>query len=542
MNDYQKPDPLKKLNIWLPLLLSFILVIGMLLGFKLNTGDSAANNALNAHSNPGTIEELIRLIESKYVDETDKDKLIETAITHVLKELDPHSSYIPASRLQSVNEELKGKFEGVGIQFTLLNDTIFVVTPIPGGPADQLGVLAGDKIIQIEDSTVAGIGLTTDDVIDRLKGEKGSKVKIGVQRGKNKKIIDYVITRDVIPLYSVDAAYMINEETGYIKVNRFSGTTYQEYMKAVEGMINDGLQNVIIDLRGNPGGYLSEVAKMLDQMFEERRLLVYTEGRTSSRKDYKSTGRQLFPINKITILIDEGSASASEILAGAVQDHDRGMIIGRRSFGKGLVQEQYNLSDGSALRLTVARYYTPSGRSIQKPYDDMDAYGEEAYNRFKSGELVNQDSINITDTTKYYTTVKNRVVFGGGGIMPDVFIPIDTTLFANIFYAKALQYVPRFVYSEYEGYKQQLKKYKTVQVFNNQFNVTDAMMTDFINFVKSEESLSKVDSAELAKAKEKLRQRLKAYFARQVFQDNGYFYIMNQGDPMLKAALESVNE
>jgi carboxyl-terminal processing protease len=441
-----------------------------------------------------------------------------------------------------VNEELKGKFEGVGIQFTLLNDTIFVVTPIPGGPADQLGVLAGDKIIQIEDSTVAGIGLTTDDVIDRLKGEKGSKVKIGVQRGKNKKIIDYVITRDVIPLYSVDAAYMINEETGYIKVNRFSGTTYQEYMKALEGMINDGLQNVIIDLRGNPGGYLSEVAKMLDQMFEERRLLVYTEGRTSSRKDYKSTGRQLFPINKITILIDEGSASASEILAGAVQDHDRGMIIGRRSFGKGLVQEQYNLSDGSALRLTVARYYTPSGRSIQKPYDDMDAYGEEAYNRFKSGELVNQDSINITDTTKYYTTVKNRVVFGGGGIMPDVFIPIDTTLFANIFYAKALQYVPRFVYSEYEGYKQQLKKYKTVQVFNNQFNVTDAMMTDFINFVKSEESLSKVDSAELAKAKEKLRQRLKAYFARQVFQDNGYFYIMNQGDPMLKAALESVNE
>jgi carboxyl-terminal processing protease len=542
MNDYQKPDPLKKLNIWLPLLLSFILVIGMLLGFKLNTGDSAANNALNAHSNPGTIEELIRLIESKYVDETDKDKLIETAITHVLKELDPHSSYIPASRLQSVNEELKGKFEGVGIQFTLLNDTIFVVTPIPGGPADQLGVLAGDKIIQIEDSTVAGIGLTTDDVIDRLKGEKGSKVKIGVQRGKNKKIIDYVITRDVIPLYSVDAAYMINEETGYIKVNRFSGTTYQEYMKALEGMINDGLQNVIIDLRGNPGGYLSEVAKMLDQMFKERRLLVYTEGRTSSRKDYKSTGRQLFPINKITILIDEGSASASEILAGAVQDHDRGMIIGRRSFGKGLVQEQYNLSDGSALRLTVARYYTPSGRSIQKPYDDMDAYGEEAYNRFKSGELVNQDSINITDTTKYYTTVKNRVVFGGGGIMPDVFIPIDTTLFANIFYAKALQYVPRFVYSEYEGYKQQLKKYKTVQVFNNQFNVTDAMMTDFINFVKSEESLSKVDSAELAKAKEKLRQRLKAYFARQVFQDNGYFYIMNQGDPMLKAALESVNE
>jgi carboxyl-terminal processing protease len=539
MNDYQKPDPLKKLNIWLPLLLAFILVIGMLLGFKLQTGETATNS-FSQGNKPQTIEELIRLIESKYVDEVNRDELVEIAINNILKELDPHSSYIPASRLQSVNEELSGKFEGVGIQFTLLNDTIFVVTPISGGPADKLGVLAGDKIVQIEDSVVAGIGLTTDDVIDKLKGKKGSKVKVGVQRGKNKKVISYTITRDVIPLYSVDAAYMIDNKTGYIKVNRFSSTTYQEYMEAVEKMVGEGLQNVIIDLRGNPGGYLTAATKMLDQMFGDRRLLVYTEGRTYSRNDYKSTGRQLFPLDKVVVLIDEGSASASEILAGAVQDHDRGVIIGRRSFGKGLVQEQYDLSDGSALRLTVARYYTPSGRCIQKSYDDMDAYGEESYNRFKKGELVTQDSIHLGDTTKYYTIVKNRVVYGGGGIMPDVFIPIDTTLFANTFYATALQYVPRFVYSKYEGYKTKLKDYKTVQIFNNQFNVTDAMMAEFVNFVKTEEKLTPVNAKELAKANENLRQRIKAYFARQMFQDNGYFYIMNQNDPMLKAALKSV--
>jgi carboxyl-terminal processing protease len=539
MNDYQKPDPLKRLNIWLPLLLSFILVIGMLLGFKLNSGNVATDE--NYHNNPSSIEELIRLIESKYVDDVNRDELVETAINNILKELDPHSSYIPASRLQSVNEELSGKFEGVGIQFTLLNDTIFVVTPISGGPADQLGVLAGDKIVQIEDSIVAGIGLTTDDVIDKLKGKKGSKVKIGVQRGKSKKVINYTITRDVIPLYSVDAAYMIDDQTGYVKVNRFSGTTYQEYMAAIERMVGEGLQNVIVDLRGNPGGYLTAATKMLDQMFEERKLLVYTKGRTYSQNDYKSTGRQLFPINKIVVLIDEGSASASEILAGAIQDHDRGVIIGRRSFGKGLVQEQYDLSDGSALRLTVARYYTPSGRCIQKSYEDMDAYGEESYNRFKKGELMSQDSIHLGDTTKYYTS-KNRIVYGGGGIMPDVFIPIDTTLFTNIFYATALQYVPRFVYSRYEGYKTQLKGYKTVQVFNNQFNITDAIMTEFVNFVKSEEKLSTINTVELAKAKENLRLRIKAYFARQAFQDSGYFYVMNQNDPMLKAALKSIKE
>lgn len=537
MSDFQKPAPMKRLNVWLPLLLAFILVIGMFLGSKIERSE-AAPNRLNGK--PGTIEELLRLIESKYVDDTNRDELVETAITKILKELDPHSSYIPAARLQSVNEELDGKFEGVGIQFTVLNDTIFVVTPISGGPADQLGVLAGDKIVEIEDSVVAGIGITTDGVIDKLKGNKGSKVKIGVQRGRNKKVISYTITRDVIPLYSVDAAYMMDDATGYIKVNRFSGTTYQEFMEALEGMVGDGLQNLVIDLRGNPGGYLTAATKMLDQLFEERKLLVYTEGRTYARNNYKSTGRQLFPLDKVAVLIDEGSASASEILAGAVQDHDRGVIIGRRSFGKGLVQEQYDLSDGSALRLTVARYYTPSGRSIQKSYDDMDAYGEEAYNRFKNGELVSQDSVNVADTTKYYTTVKNRVVFGGGGIMPDVFIPIDTTLFSNDVYASALQYIPRFVYGEYEGYKKQLKDYKSVQVFNSQFVVTNELFNKFLVFVKAEEGKTTLNAAELAKCKANLRQRIKAYFARQAFQDTGYFYIMNQEDPMLEAALKNM--
>ncbi|MFK7947351.1 MAG: S41 family peptidase [Saprospiraceae bacterium] len=527
---------MKRLNIWLPLLLSFILVIGMLLGFKIQDGDAQTQSL---SGKPGSIEELLRLIESKYVDETNREELVETAINNILKELDPHSSYIPAARLQAVNEELDGKFEGVGIQFTVLNDTIFVVTPISGGPADKLGVLTGDKIVMIEDSVVAGIEITTDGVIDKLKGKKGSKVKIGIQRGKNKKIIDYTITRDVIPLYSVDAAYMLNEATGYIKVNRFSGTTYREFMEKLEAMTNDGLQNLVIDLRGNPGGYLTAATKMLDQLFEERRLLVYTEGRTYARNNYKSTGRQLFPLDKVAVLIDEGSASASEILAGAVQDHDRGAIIGRRSFGKGLVQEQYDLSDGSALRLTVARYYTPSGRSIQKPYDDMDAYGEEAYNRFKNGELMNQDSVSVGDTTKFYTA-EGRVVYGGGGIMPDVFIPIDTTLYSNDFYTTALQYIPQFVYSEYGELESELTKHETVQVLSNQFNVTDAMFNKFITYVKNEEGDLKINTTELAKAKSNVQQRIKAYFARQVFQDTGYFYIMNQDDKMIDAALKSM--
>ncbi len=537
MSEYQKPDSMKRMNIWLPLLLSFILVIGMLLGFKLKSGNAEGEITVSK-SKPGTIEELLRLIETRYVDETNSDELIETAINNVLKELDPHSNYIPASELQGINEELDGKFEGVGIQFSVVNDTIFVVSSISGGPADQLGVLAGDKIVEIEDSVVAGIEITTEGVIEKLKGKKGTKVKIGVQRGKNKKIMDYTITRDVIPLYSVDAAYMINEETGYIKVNRFSGTTYREFMEKFEEMSNDGLQNLVLDLRGNPGGYLTAATKMLDQMFGDKRLLVYTEGRTYARNNYKSTGRQLFPFDKLVVLIDEGSASASEIMAGAIQDHDRGMIVGRRSFGKGLVQEQYDLSDGSALRLTVARYYTPSGRSIQKPYDDMDAYGEEAYNRFKSGELVSQDSVNISDTTKYYTTEKNRIVFGGGGIMPDVFIPIDTTLFNNTFYANALQFIPRFVYTEYENYKTDLEAFKSMEIFNNQFEVTNKIFNDFLTLVKSEDV--KIDATELAASKTVIKKRIKAYFARQAFRDNGYFYIMNSDDKMMKAALEAL--
>jgi carboxyl-terminal processing protease len=537
MSEYQKPDPMRRINIWLPLLLSFILVIGMLLGFKLNSGD-AGKESLNSKSKPGTVEELLRLIETRYVDETNSEELIESAINSVLKELDPHSSYIPASQLQGVNEELDGKFEGVGIQFSLVNDTIFVVSAISGGPADQLGILAGDKIIQIEDSTVAGVDITNEGIIDKLKGKKGTKVKVGIQRGKNKKIMDYTITRDVIPLYSVDAAYMINDETGYIKVNRFSGTTYREFMEKFEEMSLNGLQNLVLDLRGNPGGYLTAATKMLDQMFDDKRLLVYTEGRTYARNNYKSTGRQLFPFDKLVVLIDEGSASASEILAGAIQDHDRGAIVGRRSFGKGLVQEQYDLSDGSALRLTVARYYTPSGRSIQKSYDDMDAYGEEAYSRFKSGELVSKDSVNISDTTKYYTTEENRVVYGGGGIMPDVFIPIDTTLFNNTFYANALQFIPRFVYTEYENYKTDLEKFKSMQTMNSQFEVTDKIFNDFLALVKSEDI--KIDAKEMAAAKSILKKRIKAYFARQAFRDNGYFYIMNSDDKMMKAALESL--
>jgi carboxyl-terminal processing protease len=540
MSAYQTPDPVRKVSVWLPLLLASVLVVGMSLGFQLQSGNEKGNvSMLSSGGKTGTIEELLRLIETKYVDKTNREELVQAAIDKVLHELDPHSSYIPAAELQSVNEELDGKFEGVGIQFTLLKDTIFVVAAISGGPAEQLGILAGDKIVTIDDSLVAGVGMDNEAVIGKLKGKKGSKVKVGIQRGKSKKVLKYTITRDVIPLYSVDASYMLNETTGYIKVNRFSGTTHTEFMEALEKMATkENMKDIVIDLRGNPGGYLTAATKMLDQLFKEKRLLVYTEGRSYPRSDYHSTGRQFFPIRKIAVLIDEGSASASEILAGAIQDNDRGIIIGRRSFGKGLVQEQYDLSDGSALRLTVARYFTPSGRSIQKSYDNIDEYGEEAHNRAKTGELMNKDKVVLKDTTKYYTLEKHRVVYGGGGIMPDVFVPLDTTLFSNTFFADALQFVPRFVYTKYPNLKAELSAYKTIKQFNEGFTLSSALESEFFALLKTEGV--KTNPKELSQCVGELRLRIKAYFARQMFQDSGYFYVMNAQDPVINAALKNL--
>lgn len=527
----QRHETERKLNIWMPFLFAVVLIIGMLLGFKLQKG-SSSSLSLQSKTAGGSIQELLRFIETKYVDETNQTALTEKAINGILKELDPHSTYITAEQLKSVNEELQGKFEGVGLQFTILEDTIYVVTPISGGPSDKLGILAGDKIVRIEDTLVAGIEISTEKVIRKLKGKKGTKVKITIMRGK--KTIPYTITRDEIPLYSVDATYMLNENTGYIKVNRFSGTTYKEFVQGVEKLQEEGCENLVIDLRQNPGGYLNEAIKILNQLFEERKLLVYTEGRTYKRNNYKSTGRAVLGIDKIAVLIDEGSASASEILAGAIQDNDRGRIIGRRSFGKGLVQEQYNLSDGSAIRLTVARYYTPSGRSIQKSYSDKDAYHEETLNRLETGELENADSIIVADSTQYYT-VGGRVVYGGGGISPDVFVPIPNAL-KNEYHAKLSQYIPQFVYNYMDIHRSNFEDYGSLERYTDQYQVSEKVFSEFMQYTekqgigRNEQSLRPIEST--------LKLRLKAYFARQLFRDRGYHYVMNSRDAMVKEAMK----
>ena len=529
-----------KINILLPLLLSLFLVGGMLIGFKLKSSTVSSNGESISiiPSEPGRLEELIRYIEARYVDNVDRDEMTESAIANLLKQLDPHSNYIPAKDLKEVNEQLDGNFEGIGIEFMLLEDTILVVSPIAGGPSEKAGILAGDKIVEVEDSLIAGKEMNSRDVIGMLKGERGSKVKIGVVRGNNSGIKRFVITRDKIPLHSVEVGYMLDDETGYIKINRFSATTYKEFMEKLEHMIEkEGMKDLVIDLRQNPGGYLQEATNILSQLFKEKdRLLVYTEGRTVRRNEYETTGRPFFDIKDVAVLIDEGSASASEIVAGAIQDWDRGVIIGRRSFGKGLVQEQYSLKDGSALRLTVARYFTPTGRSIQKNYDDLDAYDKDVYDRYDSGELYNKDSIAVVDSTSFFTKIEKRKVFAGGGITPDIFIPIDTSGVSDYFInIRGLlpQFAHRYVESHQDEFNYSLKEFTAL------YDVPESVLKELIDYASDKEIL--FDNEGYEKSKAALKLAVKARIARKLYGDEGFFSIWNREDEVVKKALEALH-
>lgn len=536
----QHQNNLARLNIWLPLLFAIVLVAGMLIGMRLQLETPSAMKDIQGtlstdHAKYSKIEELLRYIEAKYVDNVDRDKLMDEAINSILKQLDPHSTYISSDQLREVNEQLEGNFEGVGIEFMILDDTVVVVAPLAGGPAEAAGVLAGDKIVAVEDSVIAGNGITSSGVMDLLRGEKGSKVKIEVVRGSELKVRRFAIIRDEIPMNSVDVAYMINSNTGYIKINRFSATTYEEFMKNLEKMVEkQGMKDLVIDLRHNPGGYLQQATNILSQLFRDKdKLLVYTEGRSVSRSDYESSGKAFFEVQNIVVLIDEGSASASEILAGALQDHDRAYIVGRRSFGKGLVQEQYNLRDGSALRLTVARYYTPSGRSIQKPYSDLEKYEADVLERYNSGELSNENRVAIADTTKYYTTT-GRVVFGGGGITPDVFVPIDTVLF-NEYYLALRQQAAEFAYRYLQQHRAQFK-YNSIERFKNQYQVSDNTLYELVQHA-AKNGVAK-DVSQLAVVKKEIKLFIKAQFARLLFHDEGFFSVINDEDPEVQKALE----
>ncbi len=529
------------IKVLFPLLFALVLVVGMLIGMRLNQASPAViveKSSLlpDQLMGQGRVDELIRYIDAKYVDKVDRERLIEKAINSVLEELDPHSNYIPADHLQEVNENLEGNFDGIGVEFLVLDDTIMVVSTLAGGPSEAVGVMAGDKIVMIGDSIVAGEGIDTRNVIKMLRGERGSQVNIGILRGKEKELRRFMITRDKIPVHSVDIAYMLDEKTGYIKLNRFSATTYEEFMKGLEKMVEEeGMKDLVIDLRHNPGGYLQQATNILSQLFNEKgKLLVYTEGRTVNRNDYESSGRNFFDVGNVVVLIDEGSASASEIMAGAIQDHDRGVIIGRRSFGKGLVQEQYKLRDGSALRLTVARYYTPSGRSIQKPYDDLESYDNDFTDRMESGELSNGEKIHVLDSTEYFTS-GGHVVYGGGGIIPDIFIPIDTVLFQDQYIALR-QYIPQFVYRYMEDHQSDFEEY-TLDRFRRQFTVTESIFKEFINFTGE-----KVNTYQLGNARGELKRFIKARMGKHLFEDKGFYSIWHEDDSSVLKALELLRE
>lgn len=535
----QKPGS-SRYYIWFPLLFSVVLVGGMLIGMKMQSIAPAvalneAEGELSDQSvSQGKIEELLRYIEAKYVDEVDREELVQEAIDNVLKNLDPHSSYIPADQVQEVNEHLDGNFDGIGVEFIILEDTVVVVAPLADGPSEAAGILAGDKIVMIGDSVVAGKNLESRDIVDLLRGEKGSRVKVGIRRGAESKLRFFNISRDKIPMHSVDISMMLDNKTGYIKINRFSATTYEEFMKSFEELVTKkDMKDLVIDLRHNPGGYLQQATNILSQFFREKdKLLVYTEGRAVNRADYESNGRPFFDVDDVVVLIDEGSASASEILAGAIQDQDRGIIIGRRSFGKGLVQEQYMLRDGSALRLTVARYYTPSGRSIQKPYRNNNKYDEEVVDRYASGELYKGDLSKPGDTTRFFTA-KGHVVYGGGGITPDVFVPMDSIL-TNDYYAELRQHIPQFVFRLMEKQKTDLKKY-SLDKFKKSYKVSDSVWNDFLAYAKSQGV--KPDARQNTVCKSEINRLLKSRIAKHLFGEEGYYSIWNEDDVMINKAL-----
>ena len=484
------------------------------------------------------LDALLTVINYAYADEVNNEKLVEDAIVGMLEELDPHSVYIPEKELKAMNEPLEGNFEGIGIQFNILKDTLMVVFPIQGGPSEELGIMAGDKIITIDKENVAGVGLTNSMVRDKLRGKKGTTVDVEIKRKGEKKLIPFTITRDKIPLYSVDAVYMATPEIGYIKVNRFARNTMDEFNKGMKELKDKGAKHMILDLRGNGGGYLQTAVLMADEFLEQGKLIVYTEGDKQKKEEYKATSRGEFHKGKVAILIDEGSASASEIVSGAVQDSDRGMIIGRRSFGKGLVQKSFPLTDGSAIRLTTARYYTPTGRSIQRPYDDgKDVYYKEINRRFDAGELIDKDSISFPDSLKFYTP-NGRMVYGGGGIMPDIFIPLDTSL--NTELNRSL--IRRGVYSEFtltyldKNRKKMEKEYTTLEEFKNNFNIDEEFISKFSEF--SEKKNVEWTEHGYQESKKLIDIQLKALLARNLFDTSAYFEIINE---LNDSYLEAIN-
>jgi len=523
----------KKLQVWLPLLFSIVMIGGMYFGFKMK--DQTGGSSFFKTEKRGALQETIDLIKQKYVDSIGVDTLQQSAIQDIVGELDPHSVYIPPSNLQEVNDDIMGRFEGIGVEFNIFSDTVNIVYVIPNGPSDKAGLQVGDKIIKVNDSLIAGRDLASDDVKKFIRGEDGSSVALNILRSGKSQIIN--VKRGTIPVSSIDAAYIIDTATGYIKLNKFSDNAYHDFMENLERLQKQGMQKLILDLRGNGGGFMGEAVNMADEFLDGTKLIVYTQGNNSPREEFKARRDGLFEKGKLVVLVDELTASASEVLSGALQDWDRATIIGRRTFGKGLVQKQYSLSDGSAIRLTIARYYTPLGRSIQRPYDKgKKIYMDEIWHRYETGEMLYADSNKVTNG-KLFKTPSGRTVYGGGGIMPDIFVSIDTN---GIRRSVTRLYLDgsfnNFIYNYYVSHLQEFKQYNSPGDFAKTYNTTDAW--NKLN------AFAKKDTIELKYISEKdkadIQRRMKAYLARYRWRNEGFYELLNSDDEVIKRALETI--
>ncbi len=529
-------------NPFLPLYFAIVLALGVVIGYFFTFGSSPFSSGISSNAKgAGKVNALLDFIEQQYVDTISKDKLTERTITAMLKSLDPHSDYIPAQEFDLVNDPLKGNFDGIGVEFNIIDDTIRIINPIIGGPSEKLGIKSGDRIIKVNDSTVAGVKITNKKVFDKLRGPSGSKVKVSVKRSGMSKLLDFTIVRDAIPIYSIDVSYLVKPGIGYIKVSRFAETTYDEYLKAFNELSKQGMKKLILDLRGNGGGFLKIAVELSDEFLMSGLQIVYTEGKAHPKKVYEASSRGGFEKNDLVVLIDEGSASASEIVAGALQDNDRATIIGRRSFGKGLVQDQMDLSDGSAIRLTIARYYTPTGRCIQKSYKEgTEAYYNEEAERYEDGELYNADSMKI-DKSKSYKTPGGKTVYGGGGIVPDVFVPLDTIKYSS--------YVNRLYYSgminafclDYTDKNRNVltKAYANALSFINKYTINENDIQALKQYAVAKKfTYQDGNTALTAKG---LKQLMKALIGRNLFDKDAYYPIINENDNCILKAVEVLN-
>jgi len=528
-----------RFTIYLPLLFALILIAGIFLGYKL-TPVTVHPQWLNIHAgNYNKLNDVVNYIVQEYVDSVDKKELTEEGIAGILQKLDPHSQYIPAEDFDEVNESLWGNFEGIGIQFRIVEDTIVVIQTIAGGPSEKAGLMAGDRIVKVNDSTIAGNGITNQGATRLLKGKRGSEVSVGIFRRGVTGLLDFNITRDVIPTYSVDIAIIPEDHIGYVKVSKFSATTHKEFVEATDRLLSEGMEKLILDLRGNTGGYLSAATEMADEFLKKGDLIVFTEGKNQPRESFYATRKGKFENTPLVVLIDDASASASEILAGALQDNDRGTIVGRRSFGKGLVQRDLDLLDGSALRLTIARYYTPTGRCIQKPYDrekGFEDYYSESYHRYVNGEMNVKDSIHVNDTLKYVTK-GGKVVYGGGGIIPDVFVPLAESpdlAYYNSLIRKGLVFRYAFVYTD--SHRGELNHYQDFKDFKEHFNISPVLFNEFLDYAATNGIKKNAEGAAFGASR--IKTLLKAYIGRNLYDNEGFYPVFLTMDEDYKKAVE----